>query len=471
MTTRELPQDRLATADEQGRRVWLYPADVKGRYRKRRSVLSALLVIVFLVLPWIRMGGHQAVLLDIPQRRFAIFGITFWAHDAPMLLFVAGGAVLMLAFVTAVWGRIWCGWACPQTVFIDSVFRRIERWIEGDAVARRRLDEAESSFDKTMKKTAKWTLFTIVSLIISHSFLAYFVGTKVLGEMMASSPSQNPASFLVMMFVTAVLLFDFGWFREQFCTIVCPYGRFQSVLMDDRSTAIVYDTKRGEPRRGLAQAGAPTGDCVNCYRCVQVCPTGIDIRRGVQLECIACTACMDACDEVMTRLKKPQGLIRYGSIAQVQGQKEGHGFRPWFYGALVAGCVAGLAITVKTRTAVSVGLIRAIESPYQVIAGDLGAQEVINHYKLELRNQSFDDEAVEVRVPEIYRKNGVSIVVSNHASTLAGGASERADLFIRFPKKLLTFGKAQILLDFAAKSTEHEEPVLTKEVRIVGPFL
>jgi cytochrome c oxidase accessory protein FixG len=289
--------------------------------------------------------------------------------------------------------------------------------------------------------------------------------------MIASSPSENPASFLIMALVTGGILFDFGWFREQFCTIVCPYGRFQSVLMDDRSTAIVYDTKRGEPRRGVAALGEPTGDCVNCYRCVQVCPTGIDIRRGVQLECIACTACVDACDEVMHRLKKPQGLIRYGSIAEIQGQPTDRGARPWVYGALIAACITGLTLTVRGRTAITVGLIRAIETPYQVVATESGSQEVINHYKLEIRNQSFDSQSVEIRIPKEYEEKGVKIVTSNHAASMEAGASERADLFIRFPKSLLTLGKAEIGIDFTAKSEKQEEPLLRKEVHLVGPFL
>jgi cytochrome c oxidase accessory protein FixG len=472
MTSRELPQDRLATADEEGKRVWLYPADVKGKYRTRRKWVSAALINFFLFLPWIRIGGHQAVLLDIPQRRFAIFGITFWAHDAPMLLFVAGGAVLTLAFVTAVWGRVWCGWACPQTVFIVSVFRRIERWVEGDAVERRRRDEGPATPERTAKRALKWALFTLVSLVISHSFLAYFVGTQKLAQMIASSPLENPGSFLIMAFVTGLVLFDFGWFREQFCTIVCPYGRFQSVLMDDRSTAVVYDTRRGEPRRGVAAPDGPIGDCVNCYKCVQVCPTGIDIRRGAQqLECIACTACMDACDDVMSRLKKPQGLIRYASVAEIQGKPTARGARPWAYGALIVACITGLTLTVRDRTAITVGLIRAAEAPYQVIPGENGSQEVVNHYKLEIRNQSFDRQAVEILVPKEFQDKGVKIVVSNHAEGLEGGESERADLFIRFPKTLLNLGKGEINLEFSAKSDARLEPALKKEVRLVGPFI
>ena len=189
----ELPTDRLATTDELGRRVYLYPADVRGKYRSMRSWLSAVLILVFLVMPWIKIQGHPAVLLDIPHRRFALFGLTFWAHEAPMLFFVAAIAVLTLFLVTSIWGRVWCGWACPQTVFVDAVFRKIERWVEGDGVTRRRLDQAPWDGEKALKKSLKWGLFSAVSLVLSHSFLAYFVGPEELGRMMLSSPADSPA--------------------------------------------------------------------------------------------------------------------------------------------------------------------------------------------------------------------------------------------------------------------------------------
>ena len=391
----ELPTDRLATTDESGNRVYLYPADTRGKYRDRRSWMSVVLLVVFLILPWIRINGHPAVLLNIPARRFALFGVGFWAHEAPMLVFVFGGTVVLLALVTAVWGRVWCGWACPQTVFVDAVFRRVERWVEGDSVQRRRLDESPWSASKFSKKALKWIGFALVSLVISHSFLAYFTGVETLGVMMRSSPSQNPSAFLVMLVMFGLVLFDFGWFREQFCTIVCPYGRFQSVLMDDNSQVVGYDARRGEPRRGTQPAsGQPAGDCVNCYRCVQVCPTGVDIRRGVQLECIACTACIDACDEVMSKLHKPAGLIRYASeesLARVDvaatAWRPRFSTRAWIYLVLLTGLGSGLTYTLATRTAIGVAIIRAPEAPYQ----EMGEGKVVNHFKLDLRNQSFND--------------------------------------------------------------------------------
>lgn len=466
---RELPKDRLSTTDAKGHRIYIYPSDVRGIWKKRRFEISIGLIAVFLGLPWFRIGGHQALLLDIPHRRFAILGLTFWAHDTPMLFFVVGGAVVTIAFVTAIWGRVWCGWACPQTVFVDQVFRRVERWIEGDSVQRKKLDQDPLSLNKVFKKSAKWFIFTLLALVLSHSFLAYFVGTEALGDMMAHSPSQNPSAFFIALGVAAAILFDFGWFREQFCTIVCPYGRFQSVLMDSQSMVVAYDVKRGEPRKGSKTTGS-LGDCVNCYRCVQVCPTGIDIRRGVQLECIACTACIDACDDVMSRLKKPLGLIRYGSLALTEGQTETPipGWkrpRAWIYLGLLLGCVVGLTLTIQNRAEIELTLIRAAEAPYQEIPSADGQSRILNHFKIDLRNQTFNEQEISFSVNSDLQKQGVILVVSNHKNKLGAGEPERADLFIQFPKSFLKMGHASLPIQLQTHSIS-----MTKEVSLVGPL-
>ncbi|RYG63166.1 cytochrome c oxidase accessory protein CcoG [bacterium] len=317
----ELPKERLSTTDQAGRRIHLYPASVKGYFRDRKRYVHGFLLIVFLTLPWIHVSGRQLLLLDVAHREFFFFGLHFRAHDAPLILFLLLGFTFGIGLVTAIWGRVWCGWACPQTVFIEFLFRRIERLVEGSHRAQRALDERPLDSEKMMKKGLKWFLFVVVSLGISHSFLGYFVGTRELVRMVSSSPLENWTSFLMILVTTGIIAFDFGWFREQFCTIMCPYGRFQSVMMDNHSTIVAYDLKRGEPRRGTAPSPSAQGDCVNCLRCVQVCPTGIDIRRGLQMECIACTACIDACDEVMTKVDKPLGLIRYTTERELAGKK------------------------------------------------------------------------------------------------------------------------------------------------------
>ncbi|MBI3541884.1 MAG: 4Fe-4S dicluster domain-containing protein [Deltaproteobacteria bacterium] len=442
--------DRLTTADERGRRIYVYPAEVKGRYQRLRSLAHTVLIGVFLALPWVRVNGSQALLLDVARRRFAIFGITFWAHDAPMLVFIVGGAALTLGLATALWGRVWCGWACPQTVFIESLFRRIERAIEGDHLARRKLDAAPLDADKAFKKAMKWGLFTVVALVVTHSFLAYFVGTEALATMIRSSPAKNPASFTFMAVLSGAILFDFGWFREQFCTVVCPYGRFQSLLMDEQSLLVTYDTNRS--------------DCVSCNRCVQVCPTGIDIRNGAQLECIGCTACIDACDDVMARLRRPLGLIRYDSAAGLSG-KPTTALRPRVvvYGALVALLAVGLIYNVATRRPVEATFVRAADTPYT----EISATEIVNRFKVDLSNQSFEDLELKLAVDTGKPGTAAEVVTALGSFKVAGGRKLNQEAFVKFPKSLLASGHATVtirVVDPAGKTLTAEE------VTLVGPY-
>lgn len=332
-------RETVTTIRKDGSRAFLFPADVRGRFEKYRKLSASALIVFYLALPWIKINGHPAVFLDIAERRFHLFGITLAAQDLWLLFFVITGLGFTLFFVTALLGRVWCGWACPHTVFLDHVYRKIERWIDGDAVKRRALDLAPWTPEKIFRRVAKHTLYVLVSLVITHLFLAYFVSLPEVWAMVRTAPTEHWGAFLFIGLTTGALYFNFAWFREQLCIVICPYGRIQSALIDDHSLVIGYDTARGEPRSsrrgssatregiettayaasatssqpGIAAASEHTGDCVDCLRCVQVCPTGIDIRQGLQMECIGCTACIDACDAVMTRLGRPEGLIRYDS--------------------------------------------------------------------------------------------------------------------------------------------------------------
>ncbi|MGK5082486.1 cytochrome c oxidase accessory protein CcoG [Bdellovibrionota bacterium FG-1] len=471
MNINELPSDHLATTDQEGHRVYLYPQDVAGKFRSLRSGVSTGLILLFLALPWLKVAGKPAILLDIAGRRFSILGLMFWAHDAPMLFFIFGGIVFSWAFVTAVWGRVWCGWACPQTVFVDSVFRKIERWIEGDWRDRKKLDQGNWTLHKILLKGLKWLIFGAISLVISHSFLAYFVGPQQIGQMLRSSPSEYPASFLVMGFVTSFSLFDFGWFREQFCVVVCPYARFQSVLMDDESMVVYYDTSRGEPRKSSVTDLKNQGDCISCYRCVGVCPTGIDIRRGTQLECIACTACMDACDAVMTRFNKPRGLIRYDALAG-KTKKAFSVFRPrpMFYLVIITILVAGLVVTLRGRQDISADFIRGIEAPYQEIVGPGGSAWVVNHFRVDLRNQSFASMQPRIALPETLRSQGAEMIMAPSPPRLDAGANYRMDIFVRFPKILLKMGKLAVPIQVAFDRKDGSGAEIIREVKLVGPF-
>lgn len=473
----ELHPDRLSTTDARGKRLFIYPADVRGFFRTQRTRVQGVLIAFFLVLPWIQIQGRQALLLDIAQRRFEIFGLSLRAHNAPLLFLVFAAAAFALFFATAVFGRVWCGWACPQTVFIDGVFRRIERWIEGSALERRQLDKSALSVQKVLKRSAKWILYLIATLVLTHSFLAYFVGTDQLAQMIARPPAENWGSFLFMIISTAVILFDFAWFREQFCTIICPYGRFQSVLMDRNSLIIAYDPSRGEPRvtpqaKAIAKNhNSKLGDCVNCYRCVQVCPTGIDIRRGVQMECIACTACIDACDEVMTRIKKPVGLIRYDNLVAKDKNKKQFSFRGYLYLALCLASLLALSISLYLIKPVDVQVFRAKDTPYTVqVLGD-GTTVVLNHFKLELSNQSGRGQELIFELAAPLVAEGVQLITAIQPVTVADGKMIQSDVFIRFQKKLLVNGQRKIKILIKGKNQKTDSiPEIEKEVTLVGPF-
>ena len=358
-------RDSVTTILADGSRFFLHPSDAHGEFTAARRWSGWLLIVIYLVLPWISVGGHPAVFLDVVERRFHLFGQTFAFQDAWLLFFGISGLGFTLFLVTALLGRVWCGWACPQTVFLDHVFRRIERWVEGDAVARRQLDAAPWTAGKLMRRGFKQGLFILVSGLIAHLFLAYFVSVPELWTMMNSAPGEHWAVFVFVAAFSLVLYFNFAWFREQLCIVICPYGRLQSALIDEHSLVIGYDAKRGEPRGKLGHPGA--ADCVDCNRCVQVCPTGIDIRQGLQIECIGCAACIDACDEVMTKIDRPRGLVRYDSLTAFAG-----GVTRWLrprtlaYAVLMLVGAAVATWALSTVQPANFGITRMTGAPYFV---------------------------------------------------------------------------------------------------------
>lgn len=380
-----LDPGRLTSVDEHGSKINIIPAEVRGFFRKHRTWSQIVLLFIFLALPWTTMNGHQTILLDVPNRQFALFGTLFKAHDAPLLFFILAALVLGLAFVTSIWGRVWCGWACPQTVFIDAVFRRIEQLVEGNYLKRRQLRDGPLTSEKFFRTSLKWVLFLIVSSLIAHCFMAYFVGAKDLVAMTQRSPGENFGYFGLVVFFTSVILFDFVWFREQFCIIMCPYGRIQSLLLDSNSLAVVYDSKRGEPRKGQAVSNEKAGDCVACNRCVQVCPTGIDIRNGLQMECITCTACIDACDEIMEKVKKPKGLIRYSTLdgSKISLLKP----RSILYLAAILLLLGGLTYSLASRQTADFTIIRGAGLPFSYVKNEKNENLILNQFKVHIQNQ------------------------------------------------------------------------------------
>ena len=358
-------RDSVTTILADGSRFFLHPSDAHGGFTTARRWSGWLLIVIYFALPWISVGGHPAVFLDVFERRFHLFGQTLSVQDAWLLFFAISGLGFTLFLVTAFLGRVWCGWACPQTVFLDHVFRRIEHWIEGDAVARRQLDAAPWTAGKLIRRGFKQGLFILVSGLIAHLFLAYFVSAPDLWTMMNAAPGEHWAAFVFVSAFSLVLYFNFAWFREQLCIVICPYGRLQSALIDEHSLVIGYDTKRGEPRGKFGLPGA--ADCVDCNRCVQVCPTGIDIRQGLQIECIGCAACIDACDDVMTKIGRPRGLVRYDSLTAFAG-----GVTRWLrprtlaYAVLMLIGAAVATWALSTVKPANFGITRMTGAPYFV---------------------------------------------------------------------------------------------------------
>ncbi|MBS1638097.1 MAG: cytochrome c oxidase accessory protein CcoG [Bacteroidetes bacterium] len=316
-------RDSIATIDEQGKRVWMYPHKPKGKYYSMRSYLSWVYLILFFTLPFIKVHGEPLFMINILERKFILFGMIFWPQD----FFIFGLGMLtfivFIALFTVVYGRVFCGWACPQTVFMEMVFRRIEYWIDGDANYKKALDRAPWNREKIFKRTAKYSLFFLLSFLIANTFLSYIIGVDEVIKIASEPISQHVGGFIAIIVFTFVFFMVYSWFREQVCLIVCPYGRMQGVLLDKDSIVVAYDYVRGEPRHKYKKNEVDRkGDCIDCGLCVKVCPTGIDIRNGTQLECVNCTACIDACDHMMESVNLPLGLIRYDSEKGIAEKKK-----------------------------------------------------------------------------------------------------------------------------------------------------
>jgi cytochrome c oxidase accessory protein FixG len=372
----------VTTINRDGSRYFLHPSTSRGPFTFWRRLFGILLVAIYVALPWIEINGEPAVFLDIKERHFYVFGLDLPVQDLWILFFLIAGLGFTLFVVTALFGRLWCGWTCPYTVFIDTLYRPIEVWLEGDGPERRKLDDSPWNANKILRRGTKWLIYFLFSTAIAHVFLSYFVSLEDLWGMMHGSPLDNAKSFGVIAFLTIVLYFCFAWFREQFCIIMCPYGRLQSVLTDDDTIIIGYDEKRGEPR-GKASDGT-TGDCIDCRRCVNVCPTGIDIRDGLQLECIGCSNCIDACNEIMLKLGRPKGLVRYDSMNALAGKKRRF-LRPRLFLYCALFLVGGtlLAVTAsRNARSFTAQMTRTRGNPYLV-----NDQAILNRWKLTLINK------------------------------------------------------------------------------------
>lgn len=460
-TSKPLPNlDTLSSIADDGSRKFIHPADVRGPFTRWRRLAGLLLIAVYVALPWIPISGQPAVFLDAASRRFHFFGLTLAAQDMWLTFFLITGLAFSLFYVTALFGRLWCGWACPYTVFLEHVFRRIERWIDGDATARRRLEAAPWSASKLARRVLKHALYLLCAALIAHLFLSYFVSIPRLYEMMTHPSREHLAAAGVVLFLTAALYFCFSWFREQFCIILCPYGRLQSALTDEHSVVIGYDKKRGEPRGKAGTEGA--GDCVACNRCVHVCPTGIDIRNGLQLECVGCAACVDACDEVMTRLHRPKGLIRYDSLTGLNGGRTRF-IRPRIilYTVLLAAGATVFALSISRLQPFRSTVIRMVGPPFYVSDG-----VIRNQFNLRLLNKRHEEARYHVELDGEGLPEGLSLSENLDEIKVAPLAEEVRPVILTQPQSGYQRG-AQVRLRITDLNTG--KSLLSEKMAFQGP--
>ncbi|PUB35576.1 cytochrome c oxidase accessory protein FixG [Elizabethkingia sp. YR214] len=438
-------RDSVGTMDNTGKRKWVFPRKPKGKYTNYRNIVSTLLLIVFFVLPFLKINGNPVLKFNILDREFFIFGQPFYPQDFFILTIGAITGLIFITLFTVVFGRIFCGWICPQTIFMESVFRKIEYLIEGDRNKQIRLDSQPWNTEKIWKRGLKWSIFILISLIISHLMFSYIVGYERVLAIMKEGPVKNYDNFLVMILFSAAFYFVFAWFREQVCTLVCPYGRLQGVLIDKKTINVFYDFKRGENRskwrKGEDRKAAGKGDCIDCGQCVVVCPTGIDIRNGQQLECINCTACIDACDEVMDKVGLPKGLIRYASEDEIEkGEKFKFTTRMKAYAAVLLLLVIGSSFIILNRSAVEGKFIKPAGSTYYV-----KDSRTVNVYNYTLLNKSNEDKVVTIKI--ISPQNGeIEVIGGVNKIIMKRDVSTKGTINISFPSKEINLSKQNIVI-------------------------
>ncbi|MFD2244942.1 cytochrome c oxidase accessory protein CcoG [Pontibacter ruber] len=433
-------RDHISTVDEQGKRVWVYPKKPKGKLYDYRKYVSYLLLTLLFAGPFIKINGLPLLMLNVVERKFVIFGVLFWPQDFFILVLAFLAMVVFIILFTVVYGRIFCGWICPQTIFLEMVFRRIEYLIEGDYTKQKALDKMPWNTEKILKKGAKTVVFLLISFVISNLFLAYVIGIDELQKVTAEGPLNHKAGFGALLAFTGVFYWVFAYFREQVCTIVCPYGRLQGVMQDKKTVVVAYDYGRGEPRGKLRKNQERTeGDCIDCNQCVQVCPTGIDIRNGAQqLECINCTACIDACNAIMRMIEKPEGLIRYDSEEAIAEGKQWKLFTPRImgYSAVLLLLLTALTTLLLTRDEAEATILRTPGQLYQKTEEG----HIKNLYNISVINKTNHDMPLTLKLLD---KEGTIKVVGSELVLPAQGIAEGV-FFTEIAKEQLTGMNSEI---------------------------
>ncbi|MCU7586780.1 cytochrome c oxidase accessory protein CcoG [Riemerella anatipestifer] len=437
-------RDSVGTMDNTGKRKWVYPKKPKGKFTDYRNYVSIFLLAIFFILPFIKINGNPFLLINILDREFFIVGQPFYPQDFFILALGAVTSIVFIILFTVVFGRIFCGWICPQTIFMENVFRKIEYWIEGDRNKQIKLGQQPWNSEKIRKRGLKWTIYIIISLVVTHFMFTYIVGYEEVFRIMKEGPIKYPTNFLVMLLFTAAFYLVFAWFREQVCTLVCPYGRLQGVLIDKQTINVYYDFKRGENRskwrKNEDRAAEGKGDCIDCNQCVVVCPTGIDIRNGQQLECINCTACIDACNEVMEKVGLPKGLIRYATENEIeQGRRFKFTSRMKAYTAVLIALMTFVSFLLYNRGSMEAKFIKPAGSTFFI-----SDNEITNTYNYTLLNKSSKDYVVTFKVLE--PANGVIKYGGSSKIVLKRDKMEKGTVNISFPKKEIKLSKQNLVI-------------------------
>lgn len=456
-------RNTIATVDEQGKRIWVFAKKPKGVYHRWRIVVTVFLLSILFAGPFLKINGQPFLLLNIFERKFVILGQAFWPQDFVLLALTLITFFVFITLFTVVFGRIWCGWMCPQTLFMEMVFRKIEFWIEGDANEQRRSKAGPMTGKRIGKNIFKHFIFIVISILIAHTVMAYLIGVDETLAIIQHSPADNLAGFIGLVSFSVIFYGVYARFREQACIAVCPYGRLQGVLLIKDSIVVAYDWLRGEPRGKIkknAVAEMKTGDCIDCKLCVHVCPTGIDIRNGTQLECVNCTACIDACDEVMVKINKPKGLIRYASFNSIQnGIQKIITPRVIGYSCVLIALLALLGFALFTRSDVETTVLKVPGTLYQ--KNEDGT--ITNLYNVEFVNKTFSDMPLELRVES--PSAATIIQPDNKAILVPAEKLYKIVFFLKIPAEQISKARTEVILAVYGKGKKIE----TISVKFIGP--
>lgn len=467
-TEKESFRDSIGTVTKEGKRAWVFPKKPSGKFYEYRKIVSYILLVFLIVAPFIKINGNQFLMFNVLERRFNIFSFPFWPQDFYLFVISMIIGVIFISLFTVAFGRIFCGWICPQTIFMEMVFRRIEYWIDGDRGAQIRLDKQAWNAQKIRKRVLKWSVFLLVSFIIANVFLAYIIGGDKVLRYIQDGPAEHVSTLISLSIFTAVFYFVFAWFREQVCIIACPYGRLQSVLLDNKSIVVAYDHKRGEAeqgrkkyRKGEDRTELGFGDCIDCFQCVNVCPTGIDIRNGTQLECVNCTACIDECDHIMESVNLPKGLIRYTSEDNID-KKSPFEFTPRLKGySAVLIILTGLLIgMLMLRNDVEARVLRLPGQLYEHKDNNI-VSNVFTYKLVNKTNKQINDIHFRLRS----YKGSINLVSGDKKFSIDAQKSKEGTMFVEINQKELTGDRNKLMIEVYS----NEELIETTSVNFLGP--